>query len=124
MYLLASSFAAASLDRLFEAPVEEKRCSTGLANKAAGSEGPEAYYCERYVEGNKRPRTQLGAIFSIALLAQVPADTIPLQETRNHCQRIGIDHDADDDEQHAADCRDTPQIGAGLFEIGQETVHT
>lgn len=39
-------------------------CSKRSSSKAAGSEGPEAYFF-RYVEGNERLRTMLEAFFSI-----------------------------------------------------------
>jgi hypothetical protein len=41
-----------------------QRCSKWSPNEAAGEEAPEAYL-RRYVEDAFKPRTKLGAIFSI-----------------------------------------------------------
>jgi hypothetical protein len=42
-------------------------------------------------------RTQnLELTTGVVLLPEVPADSIPLQKPRNHCEAIGVNHDAHD----------------------------
>ena len=49
-----------------------------VTQQGRGERGPRGVLFYGYVEENERPKTQWEAIFSSALLTQVPADPVPL----------------------------------------------